>query len=258
MNTIDRNKILIRYLISEGKVSNQRELGKKLGYNNESSFSQIINCKVPMPSKTLQNIKSLYPEIDINWLLTGEGEMLQHGGISPETDSRFMPDVESVPSLSLKSASNIGRQLIPFYDDIATIGGRNDMEADTGVSSRAAEWIDAGDWFPEATAAIRHYGDSMVEYPSGSVLALKRVNDRRLIINGRNYVVETSEFRITKQLQDDGGEFLMAYSSNRETYPDGRQIHAPIKIPKESVRSIDLVLGCVQKEYSSGAVQIEK
>ena len=40
------------------------------------------------------------------------------------------------------------------------------------------------------------------------------------------------------------------YSSNKEAYPDGRQIHAPILIPKETVRSIDLVLGCVTKEYS--------
>lgn len=151
------------------------------------------------------------------------------------------------------------RKKIPFYDDIATIGGTNELSSDTdNGNARVAEWIDAGDWFPEATSAIRHYGSSMIEYPSGSILALKRVNDRRLIINGRNYVVETTEFRITKQLQDDGGDYIMAYSSNRETYPDGRQIHSPVRIPKDTIRHIDIVLGCVQKEYSNGAIPIKK
>ncbi len=149
-----------------------------------------------------------------------------------------------------------GKKKIPLYD-VQSFGGHNGSAADTETAvSHVAEWIDAGDWFPGATAAIRHYGDSMVEYPSGSILALRRVEDTRLLINGRNYVIETSEFRITKQLQDDGGDYIMAYSSNRETYPDGRQIHSPIRIPKSTIRHIDLVLGCVTKEYSNGPIPI--
>lgn len=148
------------------------------------------------------------------------------------------------------------KKKIPLYD-VQSFGGHNGSAADTETAvSHVAEWIDAGDWFPGATAAIRHYGDSMVEYPSGSILALRRVEDTRLLINGRNYVIETSEFRITKQLQDDGGDYIMAYSSNRETYPDGRQIHSPIRIPKSTIRYIDLVLGCVTKEYSNGPIPI--
>ena len=150
------------------------------------------------------------------------------------------------------------KKKMPLFD-AETIGGQNDIVADPErPASHVAEWIDAGDWFPGATAAIRHYGDSMVEYPSGSILALKRVEDQSLLINGQNYVIETSEYRITKKIQDDGGDYIMAYSSNRETYPDGRQIHSPIRIPKSEIRHIDLVLGCVIKEYSNGPVQIIK
>lgn len=119
------------------------------------------------------------------------------------------------------------------------------------VDSYHVEYIDAGDWFGDATSAIRHYGDSMVEYPSGSILALKRVKDHNLLIWGRNYCIETSEFRITKRLQDGGEDFILAYSSNTETYPDGTLVHSPIKIPKSSIRHIDMVLGCVTKEYSN-------
>ena len=180
--------------------------------------------------------------VNPGWLLTGHGSMLKSGEVP------LIGDKEAI----LPAKKN----LIPFYDDVSTIGGLNDHVANTDSNS-PTEWIDAGDWFPEATAAIRHYGDSMVEYPSGSILALKRVNNPQLIMNGRNYVVETSEYRVTKQLQDDGDHF-MAYSTNRDTYPDGRQIHAPFSVPKGEIRYIYLVLGCVTKEYSNGAIPIRK
>lgn len=173
-------------------------------------------------------------------------------GVSDKFIDSFVREFEiSLFDLPVKGV----KKKIPLYD-VESIGGHQDMVANTDEpAGHVAEWIDAGDWFPGATAAIRHYGDSMIEYPSGSILALKRVEDTSLLINGRNYVIETSEFRITKQLQDDG-DYIMAYSSNRETYPDGRQIHAPIRIPKSSIRHIDLVLGCVLKEYSNGPIPI--
>lgn len=148
------------------------------------------------------------------------------------------------------------KNMIPLYDDAATIGGNNEMVANVDDQSRAMEYIDAGDWFAGATSAIYHYGDSMVEYPSGCILALKRVVDSRLILNGATYVIETDEFRITKQVQDDG-DCILAYSSNRETYPDGRLIHSPIRIPKDAIRHMDLVLGCVVKHYSNGPIRIK-
>ena len=178
--------------------------------------------------------------ISPSWLLTGEGDMLRDNAVMPQPTTTNQ------------------RRRIPLYADISSIGGLNDRVANVEHhNEHTAEWIDAGDWFPEATAAIRHYGDSMLEYPAGSILVLKRVLDLRLLINGRNYVIETSEFRITKQLQhDDGTDYIMAYSTNRETYPDGRLVHAPIRIPLETVRHIDLVVGCVQKEFSNGAIPI--
>ena len=168
-----------------------------------------------------------------------------------------MPDVVIEFARDAKDIIRSGDNLIPFYDDIMSMGGvKEKLSLIQGSGEHVSEWIDSGDLFPEATAAIRHYGDSMVEYPSGSVLALKRVNDRRLIINGRNYVITTTEFRIAKQLQDDGFDYVSAYSSNKEKYPDGRQIHSPIRIPKESILQIDLILGCITKEYANRVVFI--
>lgn len=149
------------------------------------------------------------------------------------------------------------KNLIPFYDDVSTIGGINTLSAPMDGHMPSNEFIDAGDWFIGATAAIRHYGDSMNEYPSGCILALKEIHDKRQIVWGRNYCVETDEMRVTKRLQAGSDEYLMAYSTNTETYPDGHLVHEPFPIYKETIRRIFMVIGCVIKEYSSGPVMIK-
>ena len=171
-----------------------------------------------LSDRVVEQIEKFFPDLNPDWLKYGEGNMIG------------------------------AKKKIPLYDD-PTIGGVNELAANVDDSARPAEWIDAGDWFPTATSAIHHYGESMVEYPSGCILALKRVNDPTLLINGENYVIETDEFRVTKQIQDDG-DFITAYSTNRETYPDGRLIHAPFQIPKDRIRHLDLVLGCVIRKFS--------
>lgn len=186
---------------------------------------------------------SIYPDLSADWLLTGEGEMLKEEG---KEEVKFVSDPKE------------NKRMIPFYDDVSSIGGCNSISASMDGCMPAGEWIDAGDWFHEASAAIRHYGDSMIEYPSGCILVLKKVEDMRLLLWGRNYMVETTEFRITKRLQSGENNTIVAYSSNTDKYPDGRQIHEPKIIPLESIRSIWLVLGYVVKEFSSGTVRIHQ
>ncbi len=172
-------------------------------------------------------------DINPEWLLTGEGSMLKQ-------------DV-----LLEKSSKN----LIPLYDDVATIGG-TEIVADVQGVSETTEYIDAGDWFKGVTAAIRHYGNSMQEYPNGCILALRKITNIRGIVWGHNYVIETNDTRVTKRMQTcpDDDDCIMAYSTNTETYPDGRLVHEPFKIYKEDIQQIFLVIGRVVKEYSSDPV----
>jgi hypothetical protein len=214
MRRIDRfDKYMACMNLNDNKVTQQ--LGLSVGTIGKSRKEGR-----DLSDRVVEQILNFYTDLDKVWLLTGEGEMLSKG------------------------------KRIPLYDDDVTIGGVNGSVTNVDDAARPTEWIDAGDWFPNATSAIHHYGDSMTEYPSGCILALKRVNNPSLLINGENYVIETDEFRITKQIQDEG-DCIVAYSSNTETYPDGRLIHAPIRIPKESIRHLDLVLGCVIRKFSA-------
>lgn len=219
----DRLKEVLDYLRMKGVVKTQKDFAELVGIGaNNLSSALKGDARYLTDGLARKVVSATGGEVSLGWMLTGEGEMLR--------DTR-------------------GNK-IPLYDDVDTIGGNNGVVANVDDGARVTEWIDAGDWFPCATSAIHHYGDSMTEYPSGCILALKRVNDPRLLINGENYVIETDEFRVTKQLQDDG-DCIIAYSTNRETYPDGRLIHAPFRIPKEAIRHLDLVLGCVIRKFST-------
>lgn len=77
MNRRDRLKIFIRHLISAKIIKSQKDLGVRLGYDNESYFSQIINGHTSEPTDFIYKLKSLEPLLNIDWLENGRGNMLK-------------------------------------------------------------------------------------------------------------------------------------------------------------------------------------
>lgn len=138
MKRIDRFDVYMSYKkLNDNKVTKQLSLSNGvLGKSRKEGRD--------LSDKVIEKIEKYYTDLNIDWLVTGDGEMIR-------ADKK-----------------------IPLYDDDATIGGTNGMVANVDDQARVTEWIDAGDWFPSATSAIHHYGDSMVEYPSGSILALEQ------------------------------------------------------------------------------------
>ena len=81
-----RIKRAISWLISQGIVKTQTEVGDKLGYTNKSSLSQIVNADKPS-QEFINKFTKIAPMINKAWLLTGEGEKLNDGALStPEID----------------------------------------------------------------------------------------------------------------------------------------------------------------------------
>ena len=172
-------------------------------------------------------------DLNINWLLTGEGEMTNE------------PSEHSATDNDNKERLN----LIPFYD-AETTGGYQGAISSSEEEVHLKGYIQAGGWFDhKETAAIRHVGDSMIEYPNGCVLVVREVFEWNLLIPGKNYVIETSEYRITKRIQKGSTQdTITLYSSNPEKYEDGRLIHEPFEVAKEDIRRIFSVLGYIVNE----------
>ncbi|MDR1879411.1 MAG: helix-turn-helix domain-containing protein [Tannerellaceae bacterium] len=225
------DKERIKEIIDSSNMS-VRKFSEHIGLKTPQILYDIIKERNGISKDLAEKITAKCLNYNFAWVLTGNGEKLKE---------------EPIVS-----------HLIPFFD-AATVGGVNCLSADMCGISHAFEYIDTGDWFRDATAALRHYGDSMAEYPSGCILVLKEVIDRELIIPGRDYMIETSEYRVTKRIQKGkDADHITAYSTNTETYPDGRLIHEPFDIPWRSIRQIALVLGFVVTKDGGATVYSNK
>lgn len=65
------------FLIAQGYSRSYAAIAKSLGYKSSTSFSHILNNVVPLPGKLLDKIDILFPQINANWIDSGEGEMLR-------------------------------------------------------------------------------------------------------------------------------------------------------------------------------------
>ncbi|MDR1938746.1 MAG: hypothetical protein LBQ73_09675 [Tannerellaceae bacterium] len=78
---------LIEFLayLDMGQTKFEEKVGLSRGFVNKIGESIKL--------KTIKKITDVYPELNANWLKTGEGEMLKSGGSTPSSDQ----DVVSVP-----------------------------------------------------------------------------------------------------------------------------------------------------------------
>lgn len=197
------------------------------------SNGYISSMRKGFGTDKLNNVLINFPELNRDWLLYGEGEMLKRPSVPEKLDT----DVQE---------NNEGLHMIPFYD-AETTGGFNGLVSSSNTEVSLSGYINAGDWFGGyETAAIRHVGDSMTEYPDGCILVVKEVRQWRLLVPGRNYVIETDEYRVTKRIQNGHSKNLIAlYSSNQERYADGRLIYEPFEVDLDDIRRIFSVLGYI-------------
>lgn len=77
MNTTQRVKKTINWLIFQEIAENERALADLLGYT-KSSFSQIVNGKVPLSDKFIKALCSLDDNINDVWVKTGEGDLFKN------------------------------------------------------------------------------------------------------------------------------------------------------------------------------------
>lgn len=188
-----------------------------------------LDSKGSITSDKLTLILKNFRNFNVNWLLFDDANM-----IIPEEKQR----AES-------------KNLIPLYEEVVTVGGNNEIVAESNIAyDKVNRYINVGDLFKGATSAISHYGDSMVEYQSGCLIVYKELVNKSEIVWGRNHVVETDEMRVTKKIAEIDENYIMCYSTNKETYTDGRLVHQPIKIKKKDIRRIGRVLGNVNREES--------
>lgn len=174
--------------------------------------------------KKLKTISLMYPSLNIEWLLTGEGEMLK--------DSQSNVTVSEKPTASLP--------LIPI-DAVAGFPG----DDDTGVKLVDCEQYHVPEFVAKgAQFLIRVSGSSMYpKYSNGDILACRKIDSVTFFQWGKVYVMDTCQGALVKRIFEDKDDKdnVICHSDNHDNYPD-------FKLPKSEIRSLSIVLGVIRME----------
>lgn len=206
---------LLEYL-KYHKIS-QTEFTKKLGV----SSTYIGAMRKGIPAEKLKVISSLYPDLNRDWLLYGEGRMLNE----PQSGSGGKENIESFETLLLP---------VEAYAGNLQMWSRGIMERDC---QRIVSPV------PDADFAIPVRGDSMEPlFRDGSTLLVKKINEKAFIPWGHPMVLDTENGVLVKNVlpfesQNDRerDRYIIAQSQN-PNYP-------PIKIPTASIYGLYRVIG---------------
>lgn len=203
---------LLQFLRS--KRISQMEFTKALGV----SPTYIGAMRKGIPAPKMKRISELYPELNRDWLLYGEGEMLNP--VPTEAPRRLQAEYETI--------------LLP----VEAYAGNLEVWSE-GV--RMADCRRIVSPVAGADYAIPINGDSMEpRFHNGSTLLIKRINDRAFIPWGHTMVLDTENGVYVKNVlpDRDDDQNVVAESIN-PAYP-------PFKIPKSSIYGIYRVMGTVE------------
>ena len=196
------------------------------------SFEKIANLSNAAVDKmgdntrmtTLDKISNAFPNLDINWLRTGEGTMLKEEKIQKEENPQEVEKrEEEIYTVPLLPISAIGGSLNDFV-----------------VSVKASECERIISPIKGADFAIPIAGDSMApEYPNGSLLFIKKINERAFIDWGKAYVLDTCNGVVIKKLMPvEGNKECVQCVSINPDYP-------PFEVSYEDIYGVYRVMICM-------------
>ncbi len=211
------NKIATRLktYLSDNQIS-PRAMAIKCGID-PSNFQKMLKGDQTISEKSINKISSSC-DINVEWLLTGEGEMLKENNTSVTEVTEIEPNGNVIPLLPVE----------------AIAGGLQDW-------SKTVELADCRKVvspIPGADYAIQVSGDSMEpEIHNGTYIYIKKINERSFIPWGNTMVVDTENGVVVKKLfpVENNTQTILAKSVN-PAYP-------PFKIPTDSIFGIYRVLG---------------
>jgi len=184
------------------------------------SSGYVTSMRKGYGQEKLNNVLTVFPELNREWLLYGEGSMLNE-------------DLSCTSSLKKKEEKSDTRPRIPYDAAAGTL-----TETIEGVTEYQCEEVPVISAFPKYDFTIRIVGRSMEpEYFAGDEVACLKVNEKRFLQWGRVHVLDTTQGVVIKRIYDNG-DCITCRSYNPE-FPD-------FSIPKEDIRSYNLVVGSLR------------
>ena len=161
----------------------QKKFAEKVGV----SFGFVNAIRASIGPKTLQKIKDAYPHLNIEWLMTGDGQMLTQ---TVETPQREEPELPK-PEISYTEG-------VPYYDEDFFAGFSEIMP----TGHEHPDYLIKMPGYEKATLWCNVSGHSMEpEISGGDIVALQKVEDFSFLPYGEVYgIITTNGLRTVKRL----------------------------------------------------------
>ena len=205
---------LLKYI--EIKGIKKPDFYKKTGLSNG-----FLDKNENISSQNIEIIISNYPDISIDWFVTGKGEMLKSNDkpVAKQTDN-----------------PNEGIPLIPVEAMAGALTCDNtilEYECDRYVVPM----------FKGADFLIPVKGSSMYpKYSSGDIVACQRVDMNNLFFQwNKVYVIDTDQGALIKRIKPGHDENHVLIVSDNEKYD-------PFELPYSAIHAVALVIGVIRLE----------
>lgn len=216
MERKERFRLAYERLRKNGAVHTQKEIADRMEASRVTVNKALNGDELALTDRFLKRFNEAFGcPFSMGWLLTGEGEM------EPEDDGQWHRTGVSVPLIPYKA---LGGAFNDFDEAV--------LEAECERVTSPIRGVDY---------AITISGDSMEpEYPNGSTVLIKRINERSFIEWGRAYVLNTVNGTVIKILTPSTREgYVRCVSAN----PD--PIYAPFEVARSDIRAVYRVLLCM-------------
>jgi phage repressor protein C with HTH and peptisase S24 domain len=202
MTLIDRLKQFIDY---EGISTSSFE--QKIGAS-DGMIRRAINKNTDIQSKWLTSISDNYHDLNIEWLVSGRGEMLKK-------DNQRQ---NSIPKFELSISQYRQKGYAPYYSNFPVSAGKlslmNIEESETPESWIKFPGVEVDGWFPVIGCSMEP------KIYAGDIVGIKQLDSWERLDPDKTYLIITCDDRMIKHLETDDADndILWAVSENYKRF----------------------------------------
>ena len=215
----EKLKAAYGYLRSLGEIHTQKEFAEKIGFDKTNLSSAFKGSGRYLTDGLFNKICDAYSELNINYFLKDEGEMLKSETSQPAK-------IESK------------QRYIRYWTDVDVTGGDVTLFEDATTSNVIS--IDIPE-FQDCTDAVNLYGDSMSpRYKSGQIVILKEWKESFIEFGNVFLLITKKGHKTIKYLRKSANtDEVMCVSENSE--------YDPFVVKIDDIDRLYIVKGAIEK-----------
>jgi hypothetical protein bfra3_16308 len=183
-----------------------------------------VQKKSALGSDKIDKILSKYPDLNLEWLFSGKGEMLKSEPTKTETSKE--ESVKGIPLVNATAIGGYGNNVFSFEE--------RDVKDYYVIPKFKHKQVDF---------MIEVEGSSMYpKYNSGDVVACRIIKERNFIQWNKTHVITTREQGIIiKRIKPSDVPNSLLMISDNESYD-------PFNVPEEEIEGLAIVVGVIRLE----------